>query len=67
MYIVARLILKERTTIHKENSKELGVVAHTYNPTNWEAEAGRWLKIQGQAGHYIVSCRQSGFHTETHS
>ena len=26
------------------------VVAHTFNPSNWEAEAGRSLRVRGQPG-----------------
>jgi hypothetical protein len=51
----------------EDNFKDLGVVAHTCNPSNWEAEAGRLLKIQGQAEGYIVSCRKFGIPSKTHS
>jgi hypothetical protein len=27
----------------KKNKKQLGVVVHAFNPSTWEAEAGRFL------------------------
>jgi hypothetical protein len=32
--------------IGTENKPELGVVAHAFNPSTWEAEAGRFLSLR---------------------
>jgi hypothetical protein len=34
---------KERKKGRKEESKNQAVVAHAFNPSTWEAEAGRFL------------------------
>jgi hypothetical protein len=36
----------QHTTIYNKVNTQLGVVAHTFNPSTWEAEAGRFLSLR---------------------
>jgi hypothetical protein len=38
-----RQTLEENITKNKDVNFKLGVVAHSFNPSTWEAEAGRFL------------------------
>jgi hypothetical protein len=45
MYHITQQLLRESTQKERkeERGKELGVVVHSFNPSTWEAEAGRSL------------------------
>jgi hypothetical protein len=51
--------------IKRQESSELGVVFHSYNPSTWEAEAGE--SFRGQPGLHCESLSHMHTHTRTHT
>jgi hypothetical protein len=47
----------DRKTSYKNAMPQLGVVVHTFNPSTWEAEAGRFLSLRSAYSVYRMSSR----------
>jgi hypothetical protein len=37
---------KKQKTKNKKKKKQLGIVAHVFNPSTWEAEVGGFLSLR---------------------